>query len=111
MRRKGWNQSELARQAQKHAPKGKVIGRDSISNYIRGSNFPNPVNLDALCKALGVQPADLVPGSMFMRAKEEAPPMDIRGLGDGSAWLRINQRVSMPIALKILELLNSDKAN
>ncbi len=108
MNRKGWNQSELSRQAQKHMPKGKTIGRDSISNYIRGSNFPNPVNLDALCKALGTQPVDLVPGEMFLRAKEDMPPLDVRGLGDGSAWLRINQRVPMAKALKILEILNTE---
>lgn len=106
MLKKGWNQSELARRAEEHMPKGKRFGRDSISNYIKGSNFPTPINLDALCKALGMKPEDLIPGQMFLRAKDDMPPLDIRGLGDGSAWVRVNQRVSFDIAMKIMALLN-----
>lgn len=106
MRKKGWNQSELARQADKHMPAGKQFGRDSVSNYVRGHNFPTPINLEALCKALDTKPEDLIPAQMFLRAKEDMPPLDVRGLGDGSAWLRVNQRVTMDVALKILELLN-----
>ena len=49
----GISQSELARRA--------GLGRDSISGYIRGRSLPNPVNIDRLAKALGVNAEELCP--------------------------------------------------
>lgn len=54
--KKGWNQSELARQAALHMPDGR-FGRDSISKYEKATHLPYPVQLDALAKALGIPPA------------------------------------------------------
>jgi ribosome-binding protein aMBF1 (putative translation factor) len=55
--RKGWNQSELARNAAKHVDDG-VFGRALVSSYERARMFPNPFHLKALSATLGVQPDD-----------------------------------------------------
>jgi len=103
---KGWNQSELARRATEHTPKGeKTVGRDTISTYIRGKCLPGPVNLKALADTFGIEPTDLVPTQGMPAAGDAAPPLDVRGLDDDTAWLRVNQAVPWPVALKILELL------
>lgn len=50
---KNWNQSDLARAAN--------MGRDSVSNYIRGRHFPEPGSLKKLADALRVTPNELCP--------------------------------------------------
>ena len=51
IRKKGWSQSELARRAK--------IGRDSISQYVRGRSVPSPIFLEKICKALNTKPDEL----------------------------------------------------
>lgn len=97
---KGWSQADLARQASKFLPKGKVFRRDSISLYIRGAQMPAPERMHALCNALGIKQDDLVPPDVT-----ESPPLAIKPLTDGNVWLQINQAVSMDAALKITALL------
>lgn len=60
MNERGWNQSDLARQAALHTPDGS-FGRDNISGYVRGLRLPRGEHLDAIAKALGCSRADLVP--------------------------------------------------
>lgn len=103
MVKKGWNQSELARRSSGYL-KGGEIGRDLISHYIRGVAIPQPEKLQALCKALGVEPVDLLPTAPTVDNK--SPPFDMRQLEDGNVWLRINQAVSMDQALRIGKILN-----
>jgi transcriptional regulator with XRE-family HTH domain len=101
---KGWNQSELARRAEMQC-NGKRLGRDNVSVYIRGKVLPGPLHLSALAKALGLKPADLLPTRGTPEAGESSPSMDVRDMGDGRAWLRINQAIDWDVALKILEML------
>lgn len=89
---KGWNQSELARRAALHMP-DKKFGRDNVSNYIRGTSMPGPTHLNALARALGVQAKELVPARGMPSADDKAPPLDVKDLTDGRAWLRVNQAV------------------
>ncbi len=107
MIKKGWNQSELARQAQLHLPGGR-LGRDNVSTYIRGSVLPGPNNLHALATALGVKVDDLLPSRGVPSAADKSPPLDYRDLGDGNVWLKINQAIPRRLALRIMNMLAGD---
>jgi transcriptional regulator with XRE-family HTH domain len=109
MVKKGWIQSELARQAALHTKDG-YFGRDNVSNYINGHNLPGPVLLNALAKALEVAPTDLLPTHLVASTDEQMPSLDVSNVGDGTAWIRINQRIPWPLALKVMELLNSQSS-
>ncbi len=103
--KKGWRQSDLARETVKYLPKGAKLGRDSISHYIRGKILPRALYLDAISKALGMPKDELVPTKGYSEAGDDNPPLDVRDLNDGNAWLKINQAVSWSTAVKILEIL------
>ncbi len=103
---KGWNQSELARRASDHMPEGQKMGRDNVSGYIRGTTLPGPIKLAAIAKALGVQPEDILPQRGVPNAGSKTlPALDMRDLGDGNVWMRVNQAVTRAIGLKIMNLL------
>lgn len=112
---KGWNQSELARQASVHlAEKGgkrKTMGRDSVSHYIRGANLPTPAHLHALAKALGCEPFDLMP-SIGMPSVEDRkkPAMRVDTLESGRAHIVMDRVVSLATALKIQQAIMEDDA-
>lgn len=108
MDEKGWNQSELARNATLQMPEGKM-GRDIVSAYIRAISLPGPKYLSALAKALGCKKTDLLPGRATSSGSRSLPDIDVRDAGDGRAWLRVNQAVEWPLALKILGLLKNEK--
>lgn len=100
---KGWNQSELARQAD--------IGRDAVSTYIRGRSFPEPKNLKALADALGISSMDLLPNSAEKAVDRDEPALEIKEAAGhpGWMWLRINRRVTQKQALQIMQLLSQDE--
>ena len=101
---KGWNQSELARQAAPHM-KSHKFNRDLISSYCRGRSLPTPVHLHAMAKALGVVPQDILPLRSYPEIDGDNPPWDLKNLGDGTAWLKINQNVPLALALKIVDMI------
>ncbi|MBN8997740.1 MAG: helix-turn-helix transcriptional regulator [Rhizobiales bacterium] len=105
----GMNQSDLAREVQKHLPKGRTIGRDSISLYIRGKVLPNAINLKAIAAALKVDAKDLLPHKGVPSVIDNHPTRDTRLLGDGNTWLRINEAVPTDLALKIVSMLNANE--
>lgn len=107
MVRKGWNQSELARRAQEHLKEGR-IERDNVSHWIRGVSIPLPAKLQALCSALGVQPEELLPTAPT--ATQKAPPFDVRQLEDGNVWVRLNQAMSFDQAMRIMQIVNEQRA-
>ena len=100
---RGWNQSELARRAKGFTDQR--IERDTISGYVRGIALPGPAKLDAICQALKVEPADLLPAKGIPGAQDRAPPFDIREVEDGMIWLRVNQAVTWQQALEIMIVL------
>lgn len=104
MAQKGWNQSELARQAAKFMP-NKKFNRDNISVYIRGQSFPGALRLHAIAKALGTTPEDLVPKHGMPSVDEKAPALDIRTMSDGNVWVRINQAMPMDVAMELMALI------
>ena len=106
----GWNQSELARRASDHMIDGKQIGRDSISYYINGRFLPTAERLEAICKALGMEKAELLPTRGVGAATRIAPPFEMTSLDDGRVWVRVNQALNSSAALKIMAILNEEKA-
>jgi transcriptional regulator with XRE-family HTH domain len=107
MLKKGWNQSELARQAALHMPSGQ-FNRDNISNYKNAKHTPGPVHTAALCKALGVEPIDLFPSGSAPSSEDATPPLDVRDLGDGTVFVRLNQRLPWEKALQILQIAKGE---
>lgn len=105
--RKGWTQSDLAREATKFMEKGEVT-RDSVSKYINARFLPGNAKMHAIAKAFGVEVEDLRPATGITGTSEKHAAMGVRDLGDGKAWLRINQPVPWLTAIKILELLKGD---
>jgi transcriptional regulator with XRE-family HTH domain len=103
---KGWNQSDLARRASAYLPRGKSLGRDMVSHYVRAVALPRQAQIVAMAKALGVSPRDLLPNAPA--AADKVPALDVKQLADGNVWLRINQAVDWPRALRILQILNPE---
>ena len=103
MVRKGWTQSELARQA--------GIARDSVSTYVRGRSLPEPLNLERLAKALGVSAAELLPNHMESAIDDDAPSLELKvsTANANLAWLRVNRLVTTRAAMEIMSILNDDE--
>lgn len=103
MIRKGWTQSELARQA--------GIARDSVSTYVRGVSLPEPLNLERLAKALDVSAVELLPNHTEAAMDDETPSLELKISTANSlvSWLRVNRLVSTDTAMKVVQLLNADK--
>jgi transcriptional regulator with XRE-family HTH domain len=120
---KGWNQSELARQATKYLPtpvrgqkQGKEISRDQISHWHRagnGGSLPRPETLAALAKALGVSPGDLMPEVQVPSSASvsHASPWQMKAVDDDHVSLQVNKIVTLVAANKIIELLKQDSKN
>src|SRR5690349_15157362 len=70
MMRKGWHQSELARRS--------GLNRDSISTYVNGTSLPTPVKLQALAKALEVEPNDLLPNYTESAIEADNPSFEMK---------------------------------
>lgn len=103
---KGWNQSELARRASAYMPDGMRLGRDSVSQWMNRPSTPDPVRLEAVAKALGVRPIDLVPAHVLPSTKHDMPDFSIEASADSeSMFVRINQRLPYEIALEVQRLV------
>lgn len=114
MLKKGWNQTELANRTKKHVPEGHRFERDIVSNYMRGRALPSPVNLRAMCDAIGCEPDDLLPVDLVPASMQPAPKTPRRSfedMGDGNVWLTVNQAVPFDVALKIMEMLKGETSN
>lgn len=99
---RGWNQSELARRA--------GIPRDSVSTYVRGKVRPTPKSLRAIADALGMNAEDLYPNADFLAIGQDEPSMEMKvSVSDPTkAWLRVNRRVTVATASRVMSLLAED---
>ena len=104
LRDKGWNQSELARQASKFMADEK-FGRYNVSEYIRGKSIPSPHYLSAMAKALGVKPEALLPTQYLPSVDTKLPPLEVKDAGSGNAWLRVNQSVPWEVAIEVMKMI------
>ena len=119
MIRKGWSQSELARRADAFLPEPtpgqrqgqRGIERDLVSHRVRGQHLPQPHYVEALAKALEVEPRDLLPpGLTGGAASTEPSPFAMKTLQDGRVSLHVNRTVSFKTAMKIMALfMEEDK--
>lgn len=84
---RNWTQSDLAREARKHLPKG-TLSRDNVHNYVHGKALPGPGFLLALAKALGTTANDLLPerGVNAPHGSSALPSTDVRDAGEGMAF-------------------------
>ena len=105
MDKKGWTQSELARQITKKMPDGLEVKRFTVNTWMRLRSLPVPLHLRALCDTFGVEPDDLMPTHGQPVTMAETTTLDIKGLQDGTAWIRINQRLPMKKVLEIQRIL------
>lgn len=101
---RGWNQSDLAREA--------GLNRDAISTYVRGRTLPTPQNRDAMARALGVEPDQLLPNHVRAAIAEDNPAFEMKVSTSalGMAWLRVDMLVKTSTAAKIAEMLEADNA-
>jgi transcriptional regulator with XRE-family HTH domain len=97
---KGWNQSELARQASLFLPEpikgqkqGLMIGRDMISNVCRGQHLPRPPQMRAIARALGCAYSDLMP-IKGIPSVANAPEFAVESLGTGRVRVRMDKEIS-----------------
>lgn len=109
--KRGWNQSDLAREASKHLPNGN-LSRDNVSNYIRQRALPSPAFLLAIAKALGTTSEDLLPERVAPPVRDAGvlPSVDVRDMGANMAFLRVNRQIPWKYALEILEIVAKAKA-
>lgn len=105
MKERGWNQSELARQAD--------LPRDTISTYIRAKSLPSPTSLQKLAKAFGMAPSDLLPNVVGSAIEADVPSVEMRvsTAAPDHAWLRINRLLPMSVAVKIISIINDAPAD
>jgi hypothetical protein len=123
--RKGWSISDTARQAAGFLDEGEKLGRAHVWHYLQGKALPRARYLEALSRALEVQPMDLVAGASSGSGSEpeaqrhqsavsgidkksslrEKNIVHVRDYGDGTALLEVSQRVSWDTALEILRIL------
>lgn len=104
MSEKGWSQSDRARHASQFLPKGEEFRRDNVHVYLNQLALPRPKQRDALAKALGVDPEELLPGEGHTKNNM---PVAMRAIPDepGMAWLSVDKKVTMRTALAVLALL------
>lgn len=106
MLEKGWNQSDLARHAD--------MGRDNVSGYINGKYLPNAKHLHRLAHALNVSGQTLLPSEEEMPvAPREEEYLEMRQIPgrSGRVSLRINKVVPMPLAIKVIEMIEQNDQN
>lgn len=97
---KGWNQSDLARAAN--------VGRDSISQYVRGKTVPTPQNLKKIAGCLSLDETDLYPHYELAGMAADEPSHEFKGVpGDSEhLWVRVNMKLPKAKALEIFAIIN-----
>jgi protein-disulfide isomerase-like protein with CxxC motif len=117
---------------------GEPFNAVNITHYRAGRSLPRPRILRALSDALGVDPQDLAPlptadADNFLAANggevietevspkagrkrtadesiNSIPAFNLEDMLGGEAWLQINQRLSWPTVIKILQVLKGEDA-
>jgi transcriptional regulator with XRE-family HTH domain len=127
--RRGWTLSETARQTSDVLGADAKFGRAHVWHYLNARAIPRARHLDALSQALQVKPHELLGSAAPPPAHEvpgqpreptsprppagaepaigATPVVHAEDYGDGTAFLRVSQRVSWPTALKVMTLLKA----
>lgn len=97
---KGWHNAKLAKRA--------GFGRNSITSYLKGYNYPSRINLEKMAKALGVKAEELLPNiTKEAIADEELPDLSLKSsiAEPGMSWLIVNRHVPTAVGAQIVTLL------
>jgi transcriptional regulator with XRE-family HTH domain len=110
MVQKDMSQSDLARAAfgfdDPTSPSRVPKGRDRISAYLNARQFPDDANLEALAKALGLAPEDLIPKIDPETSLKSEQVFDVQRYPNSTrARVVLIQDLEMEIVLKIMALL------
>ena len=99
MMQKKMSQSDLSRAS--------GMGRDSISQYVRGRSVPSPRNLQKLCDALDVDSDVLFPNYDAQANAIEQATLEIKSIEADTEnfWLRINMKVPAMKAVEVMRIL------
>ena len=115
MEQRGWSASETARRVSQFLDDRDKFSRAHVWQYLRGNALPRTRYLHALCRALELQPQDLLPNSIAMadplhggeqgRSAAQLDMVHVRDIGEGTALLQVSQRVPWATAIEVLRLL------
>jgi transcriptional regulator with XRE-family HTH domain len=83
------------------------MGRDSISQYVRGRSVPSPKNLVKLADSLDVEVDVLFPNYNAQSNAIEQPTLELKSIEADAEhfWLRINMKVPAEKALAVMQIL------
>jgi transcriptional regulator with XRE-family HTH domain len=95
------------RMSQSDLSRASGMGRDSISQYVRGRSVPSPKNLTKLADALNVEVDVLFPNYDAQANAAEQPTFEMKSIESDAEnfWLRINMKVPAEKALAVLQIL------
>lgn len=88
MQERGLTIAETARRVRRHLGEGEGFDDTNLIHYRQARSVPRPAHLDALSKALGVRPADLLGDAMPPPGEAREPRSIARSVASG---LRIIQ--------------------
>ena len=99
MMQKRMSQSDLSRAS--------GMGRDSISQYVRGRSVPAPRNLAKLADALDVEVDVLFPNYDAQANAREEATLQIKSIESDAEnfWLRVNMKVPAEKAIEVMNIL------
>lgn len=102
MEKKMVRQSDVARATK--------VGRDSISNYVRGRTVPTPTALGRLSKYFNVSAEELYPNYAQQAMQREQPAYDFKQVAGETnvTWVQINMRLTSKKAAEIMAIIHSD---
>jgi transcriptional regulator with XRE-family HTH domain len=104
MRAKDLRASDLARLVWGEHPDGSARNRDRISVYINGKALPERENLEAIARALDVDPEELLPSAKPLGGEPELQivlvPHD-----SAHAVFKCNKRMSLVLACRLAALI------
>lgn len=102
------NQSEFASRVALFT-RDRRMGRDLISNYIRGISEPTPLKQIAMAKALNIPVEELMEPMDIVAPfdKKKTPPVKMESISPTHARLEINTKVPMAVAAEIIRLITS----
>ena len=115
MHRSGLSLNELTRRVGAILPRGS-FSRSNLSHYRTGRSFPRSEVLEALSKVLDVPVEELAPDSNvepepYFRpdSMSVAPALRVEDAGEGRVFIQINQLLSWPDALRVLQALRKEE--
>jgi transcriptional regulator with XRE-family HTH domain len=105
--KKNLNQSEFASRVALFT-RDKRMGRDLISNYIRGVSEPTPLKQTAMASALGITVDELMAPMSVIPARSMESPIEMKSVSPTRARLRIDTELPYGVVVQILGLINSE---